>query len=164
MIVLHCLLQWPLFSLGYCLSLDLDLSWKSFTLTDLATCTLEVVPLLSSVFILSSSLLLTGSLSSIQVYLQAHIFLVKFRHSCDLNFQLCWWFHMSTSNPYTPVSCFARLQTQPMLDRTVIPLACIHPHLHWYCFCTSPFSQSPSQKSTDCPDSFLSLYPYQFKH
>lgn len=41
----------------------------------------------------------------------SHIFfcflLVKFRISCDLNFQLC-----SISNPYSPVGCFSGLQTQ----------------------------------------------------
>lgn len=79
------------------------LSWKSSTLSALVTCKMEAEqpgsPFLSSLLLLKDA----------PVYLQPHFFfLVKFRSSCDLNFQLCWWFSHVYIQLLHSFGCFTR--------------------------------------------------------
>lgn len=101
-VVLHCLFWWLLFSLSYCLPLDIDLSWKSSTLTLWQHAKWK----LRSFSFHPGSPFLSSSLLQILYPLPMSVFSLTFCSgqaqkisSCDLNFQLCWWFSHACIQP-----------------------------------------------------------------
>ena len=119
-------------------------------------------------FFLSLSLLLASFLfSSFVLMLTFFSGRVLNQHDVNNTTSCVDGFHMSISNPHTPVGCFAGIQTQPVLDRIVLPPASIHPNLHHVFLCqhltTYPASH-PARNPQGAPGSFLSLYTYQANH
>lgn len=151
-VVLHCLFWWLLFSLSYCLPLDIDLSWKSSNTS--ATCKMEAkVIQLPSWVSFSVFIIVTGSLPTTHVCLQPHFFFWSSSENFQLRFKLPAILVLFTCLYPTLTPQLAAMKERLGL-RTVISPAWIHPPLHLLHLSISPTSQSPSQKPTGYPDFF----------